>query len=44
MEPNQQEITMWRNSAASYGTLSKWLHWLIALMIFGLFGQKFSPI
>lgn len=29
---------MWRNSSATYGTLSKWLHWLIALVIFGLFG------
>jgi cytochrome b561 len=29
---------MWRNSAATYGTLSKGLHWLVAVAVFGLFG------
>ena len=29
---------MWRNSKTRYGTASKLLHWLVALMAFGLFG------
>lgn len=28
----------WRNSSSRYGLVSMWLHWGIALVVFGLFG------